>query len=100
MKIRCMITHKDNLWIAMSLDFGLATQANTKKEAMSKLNEQIKEYLSEAMMEDKAFQTQLLKRKGPTSWFIRYYWTLLKETMAHNGQEAFIRNTQDYVSHA
>ena len=101
MEIRCMIANKKDLWVAMSLDFGLSVQANSKKEAISKLNEQIKEYIDEAINEDKAFQNKLLKRKGPISWFILYYYTLLKNIIIHNGSNIlFSKNTNDYISHA
>lgn len=101
MKIRCMTVKQKDLWIAMSLDFGLASQADNEKEAIDKLNEQIKEYVIEAINQDKAFQTMLLKRKGPVSWFVNYYWTLIKIKITHNGKHIlFSKNTSDYVSHA
>lgn len=101
MKIRCMIAHKKDLWVAVSLDFGLSAQANSKKEAMGKLNGQIEEYLHDAMGEDIAFQYKLLKRKGPISWFMIYYYTLLKASIIHSGSHIlFCKNTSDYISHA
>ena len=96
-----MVANKKDLWVAMSLDFGLSAQANSEKEAISKLNNQIKEYINEAINEDKAFQNKLLQRKGPVSWFILYYYTLLKTTIIHNGSNIlFSKNTDDYISHA
>ena len=101
MKIRCMTAKQNGIWVAMSLDFGLAAQADNEKEAANKLNEQIKEYIIEAINQDKPFQNKLLKRKGPASWFVIYYWTLVKIKIAHNGRHVlFSKNTSDYVSHA
>jgi len=101
MKIRCMTAKQNGLWVAMSLDFGLAAQADNEIDATNKLNEQIKEYIIEAINQDKPFQNKLLKRKGPVSWFVIYYWTLVKIKIAHNGRHVlFSKNTSDYVSHA
>jgi len=64
MKIRYIIKKKKNLWVAMSLEFGLAAQADTFDSVQIKIKEQIDEYLNEA---------EHLKRKGPINWFIIYY---------------------------
>lgn len=101
MKVRCMVAREGNLYIAMSLDFGLAVQADSRGEAISKLNHQIQEYVEEAINEDRAFQDKLLKRKGPLSWFIMYYWLYFKSMFRHNGDSPFFsRSTSDFVSHA
>jgi predicted RNase H-like HicB family nuclease len=96
-----MIANKEDFWVAISLEFGLSAQANSENEAKCKLHEQIKEYIDEAINEDKAFQNKLLNRKGSTSWFILYYYTLLKTSIMHkNGNIIFSENTHDYLSHA
>jgi len=101
MEIRCLLTQDKNVWVAMSLDFGLAAQANTKEEATQKLESQIKDYLMDACTVDRAFQQQLLKRKGPLIWFFIYYWRLLGSKFNPNGTPVFFsKNTKDYPSHA
>ena len=102
MKIRCLIAKEGNLWVAMSLDFGLAAQASTESGATSKLEEQIKEYVNDAHSTDKLFQEELLKRKGPLSWFALYYVGVIRDLFATHKQHSthFYKNTNDYISHA
>ncbi|MCA3958106.1 hypothetical protein JKP11_20900 [Vibrio vulnificus] len=73
MKIRCLAKKDGDVYVAMSLDFGLACQADTLIEAKNKLAEQIEEYIVEAVNEDKEHKNMLLNRKGPLSWFVSYY---------------------------
>jgi hypothetical protein len=73
MKIRCLIRQDGELFVAMSLDFGLAAQGNSSYEAKNKLIMQIEEYIREACEEDSAQRDALLSRKGPISWFISFY---------------------------
>jgi len=78
MNIRCLVKRDGALWVAMSLELGLATQADTFDSAKMKLESQIKEYIEEALGQDSQYQQQLLSRKGPASWFIAFYFTQLK----------------------
>lgn len=101
MKIRGMVLYNGKLWVAMSLEFGLAAQALTEQEAKAKLTAQIQDYYQEALTLDKAYQTQLLTRKAPLSWYIRYYALKLKDLISTNHDAAlFYQSTPDTVSHA
>ena len=73
MEIRCLIKHTGDLYVAMSLDFGLAAQGDSEVSAREKLFQQIEEYINEAIEEDSMHREALLSRKGPLSWFIIYY---------------------------
>jgi hypothetical protein len=74
MMIRCLIQKDGPLFVAMSLEFGLASQANSLSEAKSKLEGQIDEYLSDARHADSEEKRKyLLDRKGPWQWFAVYY---------------------------
>ncbi len=73
MKIRCLIRQDGELFVAMSLDFGLAAQGNSLSEAKSKLIMQVEEYIREACEEDSDHRDILLSRKGPISWFVSFY---------------------------
>ncbi|MDM8547181.1 DUF1902 domain-containing protein [Candidatus Venteria ishoeyi] len=73
MEIRCLIRSDGNIYVAMSLDFGLAAQAESIAAAKGKLEAQIEEYIREACEQDSAYKSKLLARKGPFSWFIIYY---------------------------
>ncbi len=66
----------------MSLDFGVAAQGKTVEEALSRLDEQIKEYIYDATVgEDKEFEKELLSRKAPLEFFVKYYWFNIKKTV-------------------
>lgn len=69
-----MLFKKNNLYIAACLDLTLAAQADTPELAKMKLEEQIKDYLLEALS-DKQYAFDLLNRKAPLSWWVRYYCT-------------------------
>ncbi|WP_394239846.1 hypothetical protein [Vibrio astriarenae] len=73
MVIRCLVKREGELFVAMSLEFGLAAQANSLDEAKSKLEAQVDEYLEDAYTVDSAYRKQLLSRKGPKSWFVIYH---------------------------
>ncbi|WP_392559771.1 DUF1902 domain-containing protein [Orbus mooreae] len=70
--LRCMLFRKNGLYIAACLDLTLAAQANTPLEAKNKLDSQVKDYLQEAL-EDECYAYDLLNRKAPFSWWVRYY---------------------------
>jgi hypothetical protein len=100
MKIRGMMANNGKVWIAMSLEFGLAAQATTEAEAKTKLTAQIQEYYDEALTLDEKFQAQLLGRKAPLSWYIRYYCLKLKELGKTDSSVFFYPSSPDSVSHA
>ncbi len=97
MKIRCLVKADGDLYVAMSLEFGLAAQGETVEEAFDKLKGQIYEYVTEAHEQDIQHNQLLKKRKGPFSWFVLYYfakffdWLTPKKTVCH---------VNHYVSHA
>lgn len=74
--LRCMAYKEDGLWVAVCVDLSLAAQANSFDEVQHKLNEQIKDYVIEAI-EDKDYGHQLLTRKSPVSIMLKYYWIRL-----------------------
>lgn len=101
MKVRCMTEYDNEVhqWVAMSLEFGLAAQADTESEAKQKLIAQITDYFEEAF--GNSFQEQLLNRKAPFSWYIHYYWLVLKNSCRRNEKSPlFYQATPDYASHA
>lgn len=73
MLIRCLARKDGELFIAMSLDFGLAAQATSLEEAKAKLNLQIVEYIADAHSIDSKHREELLARKGPLSWYFLFY---------------------------
>jgi len=73
MEIRCLVKKEGDLYIAMSLDFGLSAQDSSLERVKSKLEGQIAEYVVEACTVDAQCAKQLLSRKGPVSWFVTFY---------------------------
>lgn len=78
--IRCMTEYDNevNQWVALSLEFCLATQADTEQEAKQKLIAQIMDYIEEANGIHQTHKAQLLNRKAPFNWYILYYCLVLK----------------------
>ena len=76
MKIRCLAKKDGDLWVAMSLDFGLAAQADTLENAKAKLDAQIEDYIKSACSAHEKHKKELLSRKGPLNWFVTYYFFL------------------------
>lgn len=70
--IKCYAKQTRNVWVALCLNYNLATQADTSEEAKTKLEEQIVSYVDEAL-QDKIYGQQLLQRKAPISNWIEYY---------------------------
>lgn len=49
--LRCMAYQQNGVYVAACLDLSLAAQADTMKEAVNKLDEQIKDFFTEALSE-------------------------------------------------
>ena len=94
---RCYIKKEGNLWVAVCIDFCLATQGESPEEAKQKLEEQIVFYVEEAL-EDKVYGNQLLNRKAPLSNFLVYY--LIKAMNAIKLRHIFSKNAATVFSEA
>ena len=72
--LRGFVERKGDVWQAFCLELSLAAQGETLEEAKEKLNEQIKEYIFDALAgEDKAHADYLLTRSAPASLWAKYY---------------------------
>ena len=72
--IRGYAKREDDVWVAVCLDYGLASQGDSAEEAMEKLMYQIHEYVYDAVVgDDKEFVKQLLTRRAPLSQWLTYY---------------------------
>ena len=64
----------DSLWVACCLDFTLAAQASTEKEALRKLMVQVGEYIEDATVGvDHAHANELLRRRAPLSEWLTFW---------------------------
>lgn len=82
--LRCYVEREqDGSWFAICLDLNLATQADTARQAKQKLHTQIEQYVREAMTVDLPYLEQLIPRKAPLGFFVKYY--LIKAVCAIRG---------------
>jgi len=86
--IRCFAKKTEGVWVAVCLDFCLATQGDSLDEAKHKLEEQISFYVSEAL-QDQDYGSQLLKRRAPLSSWLEYYWIWLTHVVCHKANVTF-----------
>ena len=78
--LRCYAEKKDGIWQAFCIDLNLAAQGETHDEVRTKLHQQIVSYLYDALEgEDKEYATQLLDRKAPMVFRIKYAFYRIKK---------------------
>ncbi len=83
--LKCYAEYKENVWSAICLDFNLAAQGDTFEETKQKLESMIFDYLHDIFEgEDKNFAGQLLNRKAPLEFWLRYYLLDLKLKLWHS----------------
>jgi hypothetical protein len=89
-KVKCFGERKNGQWTVVSLDLCLAAQAATVGEAKAKLDSQIREYLTDALIgEDKAHATALLDRKAPLALYAKYYLIKLLNALSIKNSHVF-----------
>jgi hypothetical protein len=71
--LRCYAKKEDSHWVAVCIDLSLAAQADSCKEAISKLESMINTYVNEALTIHKEYKNQMLSRKAPLSQILYYY---------------------------
>lgn len=84
--LRCMAYQQSGVFVAACLDLSLAAQADTLKEAMEKLDIQIKDLIEEACREPQ-YAGQILNRKAPASMWLKY-WLIAFRIYFNKQQEA------------
>lgn len=72
--LRCMAYQEGDVYVATCLDLSLAAQADTMKDAMKKLEEQISSYIQEAISEPQYAHDLLNNRKAPLSLWMKYWY--------------------------
>ena len=81
--VKCYAEQESNYWIAICLNFNLASQANSFEEAKSKLEIMIIEYVYDALVgEDKIYAEQLLSRQASLSFWLKYYFIKIKSIVS------------------
>ena len=78
--VRCYAEQRNGHWEAYCIDLCLAVQAGTRDEAVYKLHQQLHDYVREALAgDDSEFAPQLLKRKAPLYYILRYNWLKFRD---------------------
>ncbi|RBO13294.1 DUF1902 domain-containing protein [Pantoea sp. 3_1284] len=72
--LRCMAYRQDGVFVAVCLDWSLAAQGDTLKEAKLKLEEQMHSLVEEAKAEPKYARQLLRGRKAPISLWLKYWY--------------------------
>lgn len=81
--LRCYAELSEGQWQAFCLDFSLAAQADTFEEARAKLDEQIREYVCDALTgQDKEHATYLMRRRAPVLFWVKYWLALAFAVLA------------------
>lgn len=80
--LRCYVKKENTQWVAVCIDLSLAAQANSSKEAISKLESMIQTYIEEALGKHKEYAEQLLSRKAPLSQRFFYYWSVFQQFLS------------------
>jgi hypothetical protein len=78
--VRCLVWRDGVQWVALCVDFDLAAQGDTMAAAQSSLEEQISDYVREAVTVDRAHGGALLRRKAPLRHRLMFRWL---ELLAH-----------------
>lgn len=71
--LRCYAKREGDQWVAVCLDLCLAAQHDTLEGVKERLEEQIIDYVEEAMTVDHASAGMLLSRKAPLLQRIEYH---------------------------
>lgn len=72
--VRCLIEHRGDQWQGFTLEFGLAVQASSLREAKQKLEQIIQSYLYDALVgEDRDHAEILLARRATFNVYARYH---------------------------
>lgn len=82
--IRCLAEFDGHQWTAVSLEFGLAAQADSFQEVKERLESQIRSYVYDALVgEDRAHARYLLQRRAPLAAFVKYYFVCAMGWLDH-----------------
>jgi hypothetical protein len=72
--LRCYAERKGGQWQAFCLDLCLAAQGDSFEQTRQKLSAMIEDYVFDALQgEDREYAPQLLSRKAPLGYWLKYY---------------------------
>lgn len=81
--LHCYTERKHDIWQAFCIDLTLAVQGDSRDQVTQKLEAQICDYVNAALSIDKAHARELLSRKAPLRYRLKYQFIRLKNYV-HN----------------
>ncbi|TAN46690.1 MAG: DUF1902 domain-containing protein [Methylococcaceae bacterium] len=88
--VKCYAEQEQDYWVAVCLDFNLASQGDSFEEVKAKLESMITDYVYAALAgEDKPYAAQLLSRRAPLSSWLKYHLIKLKIILLHSAGRVF-----------
>lgn len=82
--LRCYAEREGAQWQAFCLDFDLAAQGESYKDARERLEAMIVEYVYDALAgEDREYAEQLLSRRSPFHMWAKFYWFFFLSRILH-----------------
>ncbi|MDD2558236.1 MAG: hypothetical protein RBR43_05675 [Desulfuromonadaceae bacterium] len=73
--LRCYAEKKEAHWQAFCLDLNLAAQGDGLEDVKARLDEMINSYVYDATAgDDQEYAGQLLPRRAPLGFWLKYYW--------------------------
>ncbi len=90
LKLRCFAQQEQNKsWSAICIDLNLIAQEDDLISAHKKLHAMISDYLTEALTDDAQYIGDLIPRKSPLIFVLRYYWLHLSSRLRKAAQPTF-----------
>jgi predicted RNase H-like HicB family nuclease len=78
LRLRCYAERdRDGSWFAMCIDLNLYARADSLRDAKRELSVIITEYVREALTVDKKYATDLLPRRAPFPFVLKFYFIKL-----------------------
>ncbi len=77
--LRCYVEREaDGTWFAMCIDLNLYARAESDHAVKQKMHGFIKEYISEALTKDVDYVGDLIPRRAPWPFRLKYHWIALQ----------------------
>jgi len=93
--LRCYAEPDEGSWFAMCIDLNLYARADSPEAVQTKLEEIIREYVTEALTDDRASVADLLPRPAPMTFRLRYHYIALHNRVcrvARNSARLFLES--------
>lgn len=90
--LRCLLEHDEpDSWFAICLDLNVFARAATAGQARTRLHQEISRYLDEAYTVDREHFADLVPRRAPLRFWLRFYLAVLQERLGPKprGAEGF-----------